>query len=152
MPGTSGIDFVAYDKEGGVALLAEAKSTRGTSEIWAARLRQNMLSHGTLPGAKPFLIATPERIYLWKQQASGLPEAPPEYSADAQKVLEPYFAKLRQEPSKIGPEAFDFLVLTWLVDVARSGQNGSRKDPSSDLLSELSGTLRQTRIEMYPVQ
>jgi hypothetical protein len=112
MPGDGGVDFVAYDKQGRVVLLVEAKSRRGTSENWAARLRRNMLAHGTLPGTKLFLIATPERIYLWKDQPVGRPEAPPDYAADAQKVLEPYFEKLRQEPSEIGPEAFEFLVLT----------------------------------------
>src|SRR5689334_19494299 len=63
----SGIDIVAYDQEGRVLLLAEAKSRGGTSESWAARLRKNMLSHGILPWAKYFLIATPERMYFWKQ-------------------------------------------------------------------------------------
>lgn len=36
----SGIDFVAYDREGRVLVLAEAKSRRGTSESWAARLSE----------------------------------------------------------------------------------------------------------------
>lgn len=61
----SAIDFVVYDREGRVVLLAEAKNRRGTSGHWAAGLRKNMLSHGVLPWAKYFLIATPERMYLW---------------------------------------------------------------------------------------
>ena len=152
MSGHGGIDFVAYDKDGRVVLLAEAKSRCGTSDNWAARLRRNMLSHGTLPGSKFFLIATPERMYLWKHQPAGMPEAPPEYTADAQKVLEPYFEKLRQKPSAIGPEAFEFLVLTWLVDIARSGHSELNQGTSSELLSELTGSLQQARIEMHPVQ
>jgi hypothetical protein len=32
----SGIDIVAYDREGQVVLLAEAKSRHGTSADWAA--------------------------------------------------------------------------------------------------------------------
>src|ERR1700736_4964440 len=103
----SGIDFVAYDKEGNVVLLAEAKSRRGTSEHWAARLRRNMLSHGVLPWAKYFLIATPERMYLWKQERPNQAEAAPEFTIDATKVLQPYFQKLQQEPSDIGPQAFE---------------------------------------------
>src|ERR1017187_7819118 len=68
----SGIDFVAYDRDGGVLLLAEAKSRHGTSQDWAAGLRRNMLAHGLLPWAKYFLIATPERMYLWKQERPNL--------------------------------------------------------------------------------
>src|SRR5579859_4465047 len=107
----SAIDFVAYDREGRVVLLAEAKSRRGTSENWAARLRRNMLSHGVLPLAKYFLIATPERMYLWKQDRPNPADVPPEFTIDATKVFQPYFQKLAQEPSTIGPEAFELLVL-----------------------------------------
>src|ERR1039458_7027169 len=119
----SGIDFVAYDREGRVLLLAEAKSRSGTSKSWAARLRRNMLSHGVLPWAKYFLIATPELMYLWKQERPDLAEMPPEFTIDAANVFQPYFQKLHQEPSKIGPEAFELLVLTWLTDIARPDSN-----------------------------
>ena len=148
----SSIDFVAYDREGRVILLAEAKSRRGTSEHWAARLRRNMLAHGVLPWAKYFLIATPERMYLWKQERPNPAEVPPEFTIDAAKVLQPYFQKLHQEPSKIGPEAFELLVLTWLTDISRSGENKLKEDPSSAWLSDLTGSLQQARIEMNPVQ
>jgi hypothetical protein len=148
----SGVDFVAYDREGRVVLLAEAKSRRGTSEDWAARLRRNMLSHGVLPWSKYFLIATPERMYLWKQEGPNPAEVPPEFTIDAAKVLQPYFQNLHQDPSKIGPEAFELLVLTWLTDVAQAGEHKLSQDPSLAWLSELTGSLRQARIEMNSVQ
>lgn len=110
-----------------------------------------MLAHGILPWSKYFLIANPERMYLWKNERPN-PEAPPEFTIDAGKVFEPYFEKLRQEPSDIGPEAFELLVLTWLTDIARSGENNLKQDPSSELLSELTGSLQQARIEMNPMQ
>src|SRR5260370_27981919 len=136
----SGIDFVAYDKEGHVVLLAEAKSRRGTSEHWAALLRRNMLSHGVLPWAKYFLIATPERMYLWKQERPNPSEAPPEFTIDATKVLQPYFQKLHQEPSDIGPEAFELLVSAWLTDIARSAKHKLKQDPSSPWSSPSTGS------------
>jgi hypothetical protein len=148
----SGIDFVAYDRDGGVLLLAEAKSRHGTSQDWAAGLRRNMLAHGLLPWAKYFLIATPERMYLWKQERPNLVEAPPEFTIDATKVFQPYFQKLNLEPSKIVPEAFELLVLMWLTDIARSGEHKPAQDPSSAWLSELTGSLQQSRIEMNPMQ
>jgi hypothetical protein len=148
----SGIDFVAYDRDGRVVLLAEAKSRHGTSEHWAARLRRNMLAHGILPSAKYFLIATPERMYLWKQERPNPADVPPEFTIDAATVFQPYFQKLHQEPSKIGPQAFELLVLTWLTDIARSDEHNVQEDPSSAWLSELTGSLQQARIEMNPTQ
>ena len=147
----SGIDFVAYDRDGQVVLLAEAKSKRRTTEDWAAGLRRNMLSHGILPWAKYFLIATPDRMYLWKQTRANPGDVPPEFFAiDARQVLQPYFEKFHQTPSEIGPEAFEFLVLTWLTDIARSAERELEQNPSVAWLSELSGSLRQARIEMNP--
>jgi hypothetical protein len=148
----SRIDFVAYDRDGRVVLLAEAKSRGGASEQWAARLRRNMLSHGMLPWAKYFLIATPERMYLWRQERPDPAEAPPEFTIDAARVFQPYFQKLHQEPSRIAPEAFELLVLAWLTDIARSDEEKVKPDPSSAWLSELTGSLQQARIEMNPVQ
>ena len=109
-------------------------------------------SHGMLPWSKYFLMATPERMYLWKQQQPNAAEAPPEFTIDAEKVFQPYFQKLHQEPSKIGPEAFELLVLTWLTDIARSGDHDLKEDASSAWLSELSGSLQEARIEMNPPQ
>jgi len=151
------IDFVAYGRDGGVLLLGEAKSRRGTSESWAAGLRRNMLSHGSLPESKYFLIATPERVYLWGQQA-GNPGDPPEVTINAGTILQPYFNRLHQDPSQIGPEAFDYVVLTWLTDVAKGGERyilapeGMQESSTSNLLGEFLKSLREAEIEMNPRQ
>jgi hypothetical protein len=147
------IDFIAYDRDGRVLLLAEAKSRHGTSESWAAGLRRNMLSHGLLPASKYFLIATPERLYLWRQEKPDPSEVPPQVTVDAEKVLKPYFQKLQQEPSKIGPEAFEHLVLAWLKDIARSvtpDRHPPQEDASSQWLAELSRSLKEADIELNP--
>ena len=147
------IDFIAYDADGTVILLAEAKSRHGTSETWAAKLRRNMLAHGVLPRARYFLIATPERMYGWKQESLPLKEVPPEFTIDAQKALAPYFAKLNQNPANISPQAFELLILTWLTDIA-TAEYGTELDPSLKSLSEsgLLSSLRQAQIEMNPAR
>ncbi len=86
-----GIDFIAYDDAGRVILLAEVKSRVGTSEQWAARFRRNLLEHGTLPNARFFLIATPDRMYFWKQDHSVSAEEPPDFTIDATKEFKRYF-------------------------------------------------------------
>jgi hypothetical protein len=148
----SNIDFIAYDRNGRVLLLAEAKSRHRTSESWATGLRRNMLSHGLLPPSEYFLIATPERLYLWRQPEQNVAEAPPQVAVDVEKVLEPYFRKLQQEPSKIGPEAFEHLVLTWLNDIAMSGRSTPDRDlqtgASPEWLAELSRSLKDADIEL----
>jgi hypothetical protein len=102
-----------------------------------------MLSHGGLPDAKYFLIATPERMYGWKQDALSANDVPPQFTVDAEKALGPYFVKLNQDPAKIGPRAFELLILTWLTGITRA-------DPSLKSLSEsgLLSSLQQAEIEM----
>jgi hypothetical protein len=114
-----------------------------------------MLSHGLLPWSKYFLVATPERVYLWKQPNA--PEVPPGVTINGETVFKPYFQRLRQEPSSIGPEAFEHLVLTWLTDIARHSERDlsdpdMQEDASSAWPDELSGALQHARIEMNPPQ
>jgi hypothetical protein len=101
--------------------------------------------------AKFFLIATPERIYLWRQENSSPEEVPPEFTIDGAKEFQPYFRRLHQEPSDIGHEEFELLVLMWLTDIARPDENIQRQYLSSPLLSELTGLLQDARIEMNPM-
>ncbi len=112
-----------------------------------------MLSHGLLPASKYFLIATPERLYLWRQEQPDSAEAPPQLTVDAENVLEPYFQKLHQEPSNIAPEAFEHLVLAWLKDIAKPDRptpdgDPTHEDASSHWLAELSSSLREADIEL----
>jgi hypothetical protein len=153
MPAQTPIDFIAYDSDGGVVLLAEAKSRHGTSEVWAAKLRRNMLSHGVLPHSQYFLIATPERLYWWRQENLASVEAPPQFIADSSRALGPYFARLHQDPANISPRAFELLVLTWLTDIATS-RDRPEVDPSLQSLSDsgLLSSLRKAEIEMNPAR
>jgi hypothetical protein len=59
--------------------------------------------------------------------------------------------RLSQQPSDIGPEAFELLVLAWLNDIARSSE-GLNRDVAAPWLAELTGSLQQARIEMNPLQ
>jgi hypothetical protein len=146
------IDIVAYDQAGRVVLLAEAKSRVGTSAEWAARFRRNMLSHGTLPKSKFFLIATPERLYFWKQDHPGVSDEPPEFTIDATTEFKPYFDRLEKTSRAVSEQALEMLVLTWLTDIAQTGEAKSRNDPSMRWLSEsgLIDSLVRARIEMNP--
>jgi hypothetical protein len=147
-----GADVIAYDQAGSVVLLAEAKSRVGTSAEWAARFRRNMLSHGTLPKAQFFLIATPERLYFGKQDHPGVSDEPPEFTMDATREFKPYFDGLEKTSSAVSGPVLEILVLAWLTDIARTGDERSRNDPSMRWLSEsgLIGSLEKARIEMNP--
>jgi hypothetical protein len=155
MPLTDGaIDFVAYDRHGQVVLLGEAKSSRGTSEKWAAQFRRNLLSHRTLPYAPFFLIATPEHLYFWRQDRSAVADEMPNLTIDAKRELKSYFEKWKQSPETIGEQRLEFFVWSWLTDLAQSGHERAKQDASIRWLSEsgLLDALEKGRVEINLAQ
>lgn len=150
----SGVDFVAYDKRGQPVLLALASGSRNTSEVWAAQYRRNLLSHGTLPDAPFFLIASPERMYFWRQSASLPDDAPPQFTLDASAAVKPFFGSSRRLPERISGEGLWWIVLSWLEDLSDSGQQRAREDPSLEWLSQsgLFEALGNARIESSAMQ
>src|SRR5882757_9026868 len=146
---TRAIDFVGYDHRGQVVLLAEPKSRLGTSEEWAAQLRRNILEQDALPETPFFLIATPDRIYIWKQRGLDVVEGPPDIIINARIALASYFEKLGRPVAEISPESFEFVVLWWLDDLASSSIAVDRQDASIRLLAEsgLLDSIRNARIE-----
>lgn len=113
-----------------------------------------MLAHGTLPNARFFLIATPERMYFWRQEEPSLNEEPPQFTLDAASELKPYFEKFGQTPEKTSGQALELIVFSWLNDIAETGQSRARQDASLRWLSDsgLLGALARSRIELSPVQ
>ncbi len=147
-----GIDLIAYDDCGRILLLGEIKSRVGTSGEWAARFRRNMLAHGVLPQAPFFLIATPERMYFWKQEQLGIAEEPRGYTVDATKEFKPYLEKLSQTRQAVGERAQELMVFSWSKDIARTGDERAQHDPSLKWLAEsgLIDSLENARFEMNP--
>ena len=105
-----GIDIIAYDQAGRVILLAEVKSRLGTSAQWAKRYRQNMLAHGLFPQSLFFVIATPDRMYFWKQDGLKATDSEPDFTMLASSEFEPYFETLGQTPAVVSEETLEILV------------------------------------------
>ncbi len=106
-----------------------------------------MMAHRDLPPTRYFLIATPEHMYLWNERDSQQPS-----TIDAAMVLMPYFRKFGQKPDDIGPEAFRYLVLTWLTDLTISPEPSEDRHEAAPGLLELMGLLREARVEMNSPQ
>lgn len=148
----TGIDVIAYDNVGRAVLIAEVKVKAGATPPWAARFRSNMLAHGSLPKALFFLIATPERIYFWRQDGETETDALPEFTLNAEQEFKPYLERMNKAPRAIGGEALELLVFSWLTDMARSGAERVKQDNSMKWLADsgLIGSLENARIEMNP--
>jgi hypothetical protein len=148
------VDFIAYGERGQPVLLVEVKSRHETSELWAARFRRNLLAHGTLPRTPFFLIATPERMYFWRQDDLGPNEESPQFTMDATNELKPYFERFKQTPETASGQALELILFSWLTDLAEFGQLRAQRDSSLRWLSEsgLLEALGNARIELSAAQ
>jgi hypothetical protein len=114
-------DLMLYDKYGRLTAYVEVKSKFGTSREWAAQLRRNLFAHGGLEGVDFFLLATPDRLYVWKKSGSDATAILPDFVVDAKRIFDPYFKTANINSRSSGGFAFELVVGSWLADLARSG-------------------------------
>lgn len=113
-------DILAFDKNGQLALIAEVKSKRGTSDEWAAKMRRNMYAHGLLPNAPFFLLALPDKFYLWKNADRTSEVLEPTQKVDPRPFLQPYYEKSGISADDLTGKSFEHIVTSWLNQVLRA--------------------------------
>ena len=113
-------DLALYNRDGQLIAVAEIKTKFGTSREWATQLRRNVLTHGGFQNADFFLLATPDKLYIWKDASSEPTAVPPTYVIDAQPILKPYFDASHVDPEMINGSVFELVVGAWLSDLMRS--------------------------------
>lgn len=124
-------DLALYDRDERLVAVVEVKGRLGTSEDWAAQFHRNLLSLG-MPGAPFFLLATPDRLYLWTGEASPSGKDRPSFVVDARPILGPFFQRARIKPEEVSPHVLEFVVADWLTELVHSsdpkrlagGENG----------------------------
>jgi hypothetical protein len=111
-------DFILYDRHGRLAAVIEANATRGTSSRWAAEFRRNLLAYDAFRYAPFFLLVTPDRLYLWKENLkSAEPPSliPPDHELDADPFFRPFLSRVGRED--VSRASFGLIVMSWLGDL-----------------------------------
>ena len=127
-------DIVVFDKNGQLALIAQVKSKRGTSRDWAAKMRGNMYAHGLLPHAPFFLLALPDRFYLWKNTGKTLESVPPTHEIDPMVFLKPYYDSSGILPTSITGKSFELIIVSWLNQILMAENQQSLQNTDQDWL------------------
>lgn len=108
------IDLAVYDRFQKLILTVEAKKTSGVSAKWAAQMRRNLVAHGFYPLAPYFLLATPEKFFLWTSERNTVEETLPNFVEDAEKQLRPHLDELGFNLREIDGYIFEQVVAHWL--------------------------------------
>ncbi len=116
-------DLATYDRDNQLVLVAEVKSKLDAPPEWAARLRRNILAHGTFPNAPYFLMVFPDRFYLWKNTDSNHELIEPTYVIDARPVLQPYFDQAGITADQVSGQSLELIVASWLNEIIHKAPN-----------------------------
>ncbi|MBW4657054.1 MAG: hypothetical protein KME15_00110 [Drouetiella hepatica Uher 2000/2452] len=113
-------DLSVRDRNGQLALVIEVKGKTNVSPEWAARLRRNILAHGTFPKAPYLLMVFPDKFYLWAGAEIHLDQSEPDYIIDARPILQPYFEQAGVRGDRISGQSLVLIVESWLGEIIYS--------------------------------
>lgn len=129
-------DLAAYDKDGQLALVVEAKSRLHTTADWAARMRRNLFAHGIVPRSNYFMLAMPDNLYLWRGKEMGVELAKPNYVISPEPLFKRYLDSTNVNANKIGDKSLEILINSWISDLMQSGLPDDLPEPQRSMLVE----------------
>ena len=104
-------DIVVYDRNKQITLITEVKNKPNVSWQWAAQWRRNILAHEELPDVTFFMIALPNKFYLWKDAGNKAKVIEPSFEINAEPILKTYLQKDRKILTENGLES---VISSWL--------------------------------------
>lgn len=129
-------DLVAYDNDGQIALVVEAKSKTNTSTSWATKMRRNMLDHRLVPLSRFFMLALPDKLYLWKDAGNSPDLIEPTYEIDSKPFFHAYYEQSQLAPNQLGGQSFELIVASWINELIKSGVPANIPEKQRKLLIE----------------
>lgn len=115
-------DLMAYDRNGQLVLSVDIRKSPTASPEWAAQFRKNVLAHGVYPVTPYFLIALPDKFFLWKNGNAADPESKPTYTIDAAPIIEPYLKGTNYTVNDLDRNALEFIISAWLGSLIYHGR------------------------------
>jgi hypothetical protein len=129
-------DLSVDNRSGQLTLVVEVKRKTNVSPEWAAKLRRNILAHGTFPQAPYFLMVFPDKFYLWSNAEAYQDQSEPTYAIDASPILQPYFERAGVAADQISGASLELIVASWLGEIMHSNQLPENIDASQQWLIE----------------
>jgi len=122
-------DIAGYDKDNNLILIVEVKTRERMTSQWASELLRNIWAHENMPKTKFFLLALPDKLYLWKDLSKDLSNAEyekPIFELDSKPLLKDYYNNLHVKPEKLSHESLELIILTWLNELINSRKDMSK--------------------------
>ena len=125
---TRRVDIAVYQDDQ-LQLIVEVKARANATAEWAARMRRNLATHLAIPSSPYFLLALPDRFYLWSNTPSPLATVAPDYDVDPTPLLVPYVEGGQQALHEISEYGLTLAVSSWLTDLIATNLNAEMVGP-----------------------
>lgn len=107
-------DLIVYDKNNQLALIVEVKNKINAPIEWASQFRRNILSHGILPNAPFFMMAFPDRFFLWKD-APAIPDPlEPNFTINATPIFKQNIENPNEKYAPVSESSLEMKISLWL--------------------------------------
>jgi hypothetical protein len=114
-------DVIILGRDNSLQLIVEAKNRLNTPAQWAIEYRRNLFKYDAIEDSPFFMVAFPDKIFLWKNSRHTNPLAHPDYEVDATKMLSAYVGGDTERLHRLANPIFKFLVDAWLGGVISFG-------------------------------
>ena len=129
-------DISVSGRDGQLILSVEVKQKSGASPDWAAQFRRNMLAHGIFDRTPYFLMAFPDKFYLWMNADTKPDDCMPDYAVDAKPVINPYLERTGLSADSISGQSLELIVSSWLSKLIYSRQSSETFNDTQKWLIE----------------
>lgn len=106
-------DIIAYNSENQPVLVVEVKNQKGVDTSSAEKYKHYLGNEGILSNGKYFLLASPEKFYLWKDAN----KKQPDYIISSESFLKPYYPMNSVLAKNLSAESFELIVSAWLRSI-----------------------------------
>ena len=111
-------DFAVFNEQGELTAVAEAKKKSNVDRKWATAWLRNYLAHQRNAVPAFVLLATPDKLYLWKEPSEAT-SFEPTAVADAQRLFASYLQRSTRDVSELSGRTFELVVGAWLNDLSQ---------------------------------
>jgi hypothetical protein len=145
-------DAIVFSPDWRLQAIVEIRNAPGAGAEWAAQTRRNLIQDELLPVSPFFLLALPDRLYLWRDTTGSLDAVPAEYEADGTAILSPYIGDPSARKYPLSNEGLDLAVTFWLRDLVDMRLEDLLSSPEYQWLLEsgLYELVRDGRVDADP--
>jgi hypothetical protein len=113
-------DITVYSPDHQLQLVVEVKGKSGATGEWAAQMRRNLLAHSVVPRSPFFILALPDRLYLWKNGAESAQSRPADFVVDSTPIVAPYLGDTEIAAEQLSGRDLELIIKSWLSQLTIS--------------------------------